>query len=432
MRREELRVFMWILGLMALFGNFFVILYRLIYDRDGFKRGYGLFVTNLGISDFLMGIYMAIIAGADIMFRGRYIWNDKWWRNSPYCQFAGALATISSEASALFLCLITLDRYLIIRYPFGQFRISRLASWIASCCIWCFAIIAALVPILPGTGFTGRLYSRTGICLALPLTSERTPGWQFSTGIFIFFNFLTFALICLGQLFMYRAIVKSSSIVQNKGRRSRDVQVAKKLSIIVISNFICWFPICCMGLMALNGMVINSEVYAWTAVFILPVNSALNPFLYTVTSFIGNRKMKTTTRDESKGTETESTALLRKLQILWDNPHLNFGTVRLTDHSTPLKTLLTSPQLTCNGMLCITEMILRGLCAVHSQQLSVASFTEDDILVVLENGKIVNTQLTTKIVLPDQTSHSQLDDIHSLGKLVSRILRLYAANCRKP
>jgi predicted regulator of Ras-like GTPase activity (Roadblock/LC7/MglB family) len=35
--------------------------------------------------------------------------------------------------------------------------------------------------------------------------------------------------------------------------------------------------------------VIPGDVYAWAAVFILPVNSAINPFLYTLTAIIGQR-----------------------------------------------------------------------------------------------------------------------------------------------
>ena len=41
--------------------------------------------------------------------------------------------------------------------------------------------------------------------------------------------------------------------------------------------------------MALNGYVISGDVYAWTAVFILPFNSALNPVLYTLTAIIGKQ-----------------------------------------------------------------------------------------------------------------------------------------------
>ncbi|XP_077868861.1 uncharacterized protein LOC144359620 [Saccoglossus kowalevskii] len=48
-----------------------------------------------------------------------------------------------------------------------------------------------------------------------------------------------------------------------------------------------------MGLLALSDTVtIPGQVYAWTAVFILPLNSALNPLLYTISSIKARKKMK--------------------------------------------------------------------------------------------------------------------------------------------
>ena len=38
------------------------------------------------------------------------------------------------------------------------------------------------------------------------------------------------------------------------------------------------------GFAALNGTVISGDVYAWVIVFVLPVNSALNPILFTISS----------------------------------------------------------------------------------------------------------------------------------------------------
>ena len=42
-------------------------------------------------------------------------------------------------------------------------------------------------------------------------------------------------------------------------------------------------------MMALQGYSISGDVYAWSAVFLLPVNSALNPILYTVTAILGKK-----------------------------------------------------------------------------------------------------------------------------------------------
>jgi hypothetical protein len=43
------------------------------------------------------------------------------------------------------------------------------------------------------------------------------------------------------------------------------------------------------ALLAIADQPISGEVYAWAAVFILPVNSALNPILYTLSAILGGK-----------------------------------------------------------------------------------------------------------------------------------------------
>ena len=58
--------------------------------------------------------------------------------------------------------------------------------------------------------------------------------------------------------------------------------MATKFALIVGTDFLCWMPIIIMGFLSASGAAeIPPDVYAWTAVIILPLNSALNPFLYT-------------------------------------------------------------------------------------------------------------------------------------------------------
>ncbi|KAK7096032.1 hypothetical protein V1264_005379 [Littorina saxatilis] len=46
-----------------------------------------------------------------------------------------------------------------------------------------------------------------------------------------------------------------------------------------MSDFLCWFPIGVLGLLASREIPIPGEVNVDVAVFVLPLNSALNPFL---------------------------------------------------------------------------------------------------------------------------------------------------------
>ncbi|XP_060557599.1 G-protein coupled receptor GRL101-like [Ruditapes philippinarum] len=111
MRVSALQTMLWLIGLCALLGNILSVIYRLIFDKERLRLGYGIFVTNLAVADFLMGVYLMIIAVADAVFRKRYIFMDDYWRNSVWCTFAGVLSTLSSEASVMFLCLITIENF---------------------------------------------------------------------------------------------------------------------------------------------------------------------------------------------------------------------------------------------------------------------------------------------------------------------------------
>lgn len=71
MRISALQTMLWLIGLCALLGNILSIIYRLIFDSARLKLGYGIFVTNLAVADFLMGVYLIIIAVADAVFRKR-------------------------------------------------------------------------------------------------------------------------------------------------------------------------------------------------------------------------------------------------------------------------------------------------------------------------------------------------------------------------
>ena len=178
---------------------------------------------------------------------------DDKWRNSVLCSFAGFLSTVSSEASVFFLCLITLDRFFVIKYPFGQFRLNSNHVMFLSVASWVTSVVIALIPITFDDYFHGQFYSKSGVCIALPLTRDRPPGWLYSVFIFLGLNFITFCLIAWGQVSIYMEIRKNSLMMESIASRNvktckkRDLTVAKNLFFVVASDFMCWFPIGCIG-----------------------------------------------------------------------------------------------------------------------------------------------------------------------------------------
>lgn len=176
----------------------------------------------------------------------RYIFVDDKWRNSRWCVAAGVFSTVSSEASVLFLCLITVDRLLVIKYPFGTIRFGQKEAHISCLISWIIAFILALLPLVHTSYFQGKFYSRSGVCVALPLTRDKPPGWMYSVCIFVGLNFCTFVLVAAGQISIFRALKKTNFEKTLKSRK-KDLQVARNLILVATTDFLCWFPVGIMG-----------------------------------------------------------------------------------------------------------------------------------------------------------------------------------------
>ena len=57
-------------------------------------------------------------------------------------------------------------------------------------------------------------------------------------------------------------------------------EIQRRIALLVITDCICWVPVCFMSLFFLFGFAIPDGAYVITAVLLLPINSAINPLLY--------------------------------------------------------------------------------------------------------------------------------------------------------
>ncbi|XP_069125523.1 G-protein coupled receptor GRL101-like [Argopecten irradians] len=287
-RSSVLRVCLWIIGMCALIGNLFVIIYRLFLDRDTLTKNYSLFTLNLALSDLLMGIYLLIIGIFDAYYNGVYAWNDHIWRTSILCATAGVLASVSSEMSTFVILMVTLDRLIVIMFPLSRlskFNITWKHALVVSLSLWVVAITLAVIPVFAVQSyFKGKFYSQSGVCLALPLTADEIPGTGYSFAIFVCLNSIFFAVVFAGQICIFVSLKRSGRRMASTQNRQREMTVAVTLFFVVMSDFCCWFPIGIMGVLSRCGIRIPSDVYAWVMVFVLPINAAINPLLYTGTA----------------------------------------------------------------------------------------------------------------------------------------------------
>ncbi|XP_033099551.1 uncharacterized protein LOC117103150 [Anneissia japonica] len=291
MQNEVLRVFLWVFGLSALIGNVFVITWRARNWPSVKSPSYtqSFLITNLAVSDALMGVYMLIIASADVYYRDDYVTHDRYWKGSFICNFAGILAFLSSETSVFSLTVISCDRFLHIAFPFNRFHLTQKSVKRVVAGGWAITLILSIIPALPSSYFNSEFYGVTSVCLALPLTSEKVRGWEYTVAIFIGVNMFCFLIIFLSYSGIFFLIKRSSARVKQMSTidsvNRQHIALAVRMVFIVVTDFLCWVPIIIMGILSLTRRVdIPTDVYAWTAVFILPINSAINPYLYTIAS----------------------------------------------------------------------------------------------------------------------------------------------------
>ena len=276
---KTLQIAIWILGAMALLGNLSVMIWRCVKKKSTHHSS--MLIINLSISDFLMGVYLVIISTLDQWYRGVYIMHEEEWRTSFLCRLAGMIATLSSEMSVFTMVVMTLDRVKAIIFPFRfpSISLTSKSSLIICTCGWVTCLVLSIAPMFDGNYFRS-FYGHTGVCLPFTLRNTKNPGWEYAMFIFIILNGIAFIVIVGGYLSIYCS-TRLTREASGRSSSDSDTRLLRNISLIIMSDCLCWMPIIILSCMALNGVFISPVVSAWVAVFILPLNSALNPFLYT-------------------------------------------------------------------------------------------------------------------------------------------------------
>jgi hypothetical protein len=292
LKNLSIELVIWIQGVFATFGNLAVIVWWAVQGKQKTKSKRGshsfqsLLLSNLALADLLMGIYLLFIATQHMLWKGEYFKHDVQWRSGIKCQIAGGISTLSSEVSVMILVFITADRVNSILFEFSGRRLNVKIARIICLCIWIIGFVISFTPLLAPSYFHNEesgfsFYGRSTVCLPLQLSSERPAGWEYSIAVFNVFNGAAFVFIFAAYTAIFIKVQRSARKVRST--RSSGPSLGKRLGFIILTDFCCWMPVIVLGAMSLTGNFHDptGQVYAWVAVLILPINSSINPILYT-------------------------------------------------------------------------------------------------------------------------------------------------------
>ena len=301
-------------------------------------------ILNISIADFIMGIYLLIIGAYSEFFSGHYGVVDRQWRSSLKCSIIGSLVVISSQTSCFLMVVSTAFRLTNVVKAFESLT-SSLRRWIACVvAAWTFSFIFGVVPLfsmtssyfvhsfsfsstfhsgilesskliefacrvaalsnktiaLNGNEFGSALefvqrgmlknlsvalfgyYGQTSICMPRFYVAYGDSAWEYTLFI-ITVNFLSFVFIAVGYIWIVKHFSRSAASIGRAQNNRVNVQTARmqqRIARIIVTDFCCWIPICIMAYLRL-GVKFSDFVYQISAVLLLPINSALNPFLFT-------------------------------------------------------------------------------------------------------------------------------------------------------
>ncbi|XP_030303694.1 lutropin-choriogonadotropic hormone receptor [Calypte anna] len=264
-----LRVLIWFINILAIAGNFTVLLvlitshYKLTVPR--------FLMCNLSFADFCMGLYLLLIASVDAQTSGQYYNHAIDWQTGSGCSTAGFFTVFASELSVYTLTVITVERWHTITYAMQLDRKLRLRHAVPIMLGgWVFSILIAGLPLLGVSS-----YMKVSICLPMDIETGLSQAYIL---LILVLNVVAFIVICACYIKIYVAVQNPELVAANK-----DTKVAKKMAILIFTDFTCMAPISFFAISAAFKVplitVTNSKILL---VLFYPLNSCANPFLYAI------------------------------------------------------------------------------------------------------------------------------------------------------
>ena len=301
-------------------------------------------ILHITVADFMMGVYLLTTAVRSSIFAGHYGQVDFDWRSSWTCYIIGSFAVISSEASCLLMVVLTAFRLHTVYNPFATlstriwpWRIGISAAWIIAILIGALPILSYHVPYFLHsihflvefneqgwwntssiTTFACRFaaltnksinnagnkwkttknflednfpdtvirefgyYGETSVCMPRFYVTRSEPAWEYTLAVMTL-NFVAIIVIAVCYAMLFFQISRGSKFLgdsTNKKSTGKKSNMEKRIAVLIATNFLSWFPICVLCYVRMSGGEFPNMVYQVTAVFLLPINSVLNPFIF--------------------------------------------------------------------------------------------------------------------------------------------------------
>ena len=271
-----IRVTIWAVWVVTLLGNI-AVLFIMIAARQKMDVSQ-FFICVLAFSNTLLGVYLAFIAMVDIRTLGErsFYQSALQWQKGSGCQTAGFLAIFSSQLSVYILVILTIERlHHVVTSATDPYPKESKKLRFAVILIIVGIIYACILAVLPLNGMGVNAYDEVAICL--PFVSKTPEDRNYILAI-LSLNMLGIFIVVVAFVVVFGYLFQPSL---SSKKRQDILTSAIKLSLLMITTFLCWFPIGIVGYSSiLEEPMINAEQAKYFIVFVFPVNALFSPIIY--------------------------------------------------------------------------------------------------------------------------------------------------------
>lgn len=179
------------------------------------------------------------------------------------------------------MVVICVDRDISIVYPFSDRKISLKKARIIVGIVWMISLIYVGIPVSLSFNMPGylRIYTYNSMSMAN----------NYEISYFFIWMVSYLSIIAISWFIMIILYIRAFLSIANSGKNLRkspstdNHSIAIQLSLILLTDFISWLPYYYFNL---YGLLSTGRIdligLQFVGIFALPINSAINPFLYTI------------------------------------------------------------------------------------------------------------------------------------------------------
>ena len=256
------------------------------------KKAYIACVVLVNISDIFCGMYLGIIWISDAAFKGEFILNAVEWRSGPICILAFGILLYFTVVNQLVLTLLAFSRLMIVINPLHTTFKNIRHVFGHAIAIFILSFLLTLVALL-----SLRLKEETlptNLCLPFIDPTNSVFTIRILVWSVICSQCITSLIITVFHIVLFKRFNKTQGkLGKNTKKESSKISPLLQLIVVTFSNVLCWFPANTIYIITMVSPEYPIDLVIWMTVFVVPLNSIINPFVFISTNLRKILKFKT-------------------------------------------------------------------------------------------------------------------------------------------